>query len=343
MPDGTPVEVFTLTNAHGVELCVLSYGGIIQSLRVPGRDGEPADVVLGFDDLAGYLGSSAYIGAIVGRYANRIARGRFTLDGREYQITLNDGPNALHGGVRGFDRVVWRAAPVQQAEGAAVMLEYESPDGDQGFPGTLSAQVTYTLTDRDELVVDYRASTTAATPVNLSQHSYFDLAGGTGRDILDHVLTIAAERFTPVNATLIPAGALAPVAGTPFDFRTPRPIGERIGQPDEQLRRARGYDHNFVLDGAGAGVRHAARVMHPASGRTLDVYTDQPGLQLYSGNFLDGSLRGKGERVYRRRAALCLETQHFPDSPNQPSFPSTVLRPGEEYRTRTVFAFSVVP
>ena len=341
MADGTPVDAFTLTNAHGMQARVITYGGIIQSLSVPDRNGTLEDVVLGFDSLPGYLTESPYFGAIVGRYANRIAHGRFTLDGRTYQLPLNDGPNTLHGGLRGFDKVVWNAAPFTRSDASGVELTYVSPDGDQGFPGTLTTHVTYTLDDRDRITVDYLATTDKPTTVNLSQHSYFNLTGGAKRDILAHVLTIDADRFTPVDSTLIPTGELAPVAGTPFDFRTPTAIGARINQPNEQLKRGRGYDHNWVLNRSGTGLQHAARVVDPESGRALDVYTTQPGLQFYSGNFLDGTIRGKGGRVYGHRYALALETQHFPDSPNEPAFPSTILRPGEQYRTQTVFAFSV--
>ena len=338
-PDGRIVECFTLANARGCEARIITYGAIVLSLRVPDRDGALDDVVLGHDDLEGYRTDSPYFGAVVGRYGNRIAHGRFTLDGRTYQLATNDGPNHLHGGVRGFDTAVWTPAIEERADGAALVLRHRSPDGDEGYPGTLDAEVSYALTDRDELVVDYRATTDRPTHVNLAQHSYFNLAGAGRRDVLAHELTIHADSFVPVDATLIPTGALAPVAGTPFDFRTPRAIGARIGDDDEQLRNGRGYDHTLVLRRTGAGLVHAARLADPQSGRTLDVHTTEPGVQLYSGNFLDGGIRGKGGRIYAQRSALCLETQHFPDSPNRPAFPSTVLRPGKEYRSRTVFAF----
>jgi aldose 1-epimerase len=340
MPDGTAVETFTLHNAHGIEVRVITYGGIIASLRVPDAAGRFDDVVLGYDDLANYFHQSSYFGAIIGRYGNRIAKGRFTLDERTYTLATNDGPNHLHGGVKGFDKVVWKGEPTSTAGGESVTLRYTSPDGEEGYPGTLKARVSYTLTDRDELSLEYAATTDKPTPVNLSQHSYFNL-GGAGSDILGHELTIDADRFTPVDAGLIPAGQMAPVGGTPFDFRRPTAIGARISQDDEQLRHGRGYDHNFVLNRTREGLVHVARLVDPRSGRTLDVQTTEPGLQFYSGNFLDGSVTGKGGTVYSRRSGLCLETQHFPDSPNQPGFPSTILRPGEQYRSKTVLTFGV--
>ncbi|HEY6809242.1 MAG TPA: galactose-1-epimerase [Gemmatimonadales bacterium] len=340
--DGHAVDAFTLTNAHGLELRVLTYGGIIQSLRTPDRDGRLADVVLGFDSLPGYETLSPYFGAIVGRYANRIAGGRFTLDGVTHQLARNNGPNALHGGLKGFDKVVWDASPFTHGDSVGIVLSHLSPDGDEGYPGALTVHVTYMLTPDDHLVVDYDATTDRATPLNLSQHSYFNLSGEGSGDILRHVLTIDADRYTPVDSTLIPTGVLAPVAGTPFDFRTPAPIGARIGAENEQLAFGRGYDHNFVLNRSGAGLSHAARLADPASGRTLDVFTTEPGLQFYSGNFLDGTIHGRRGHVYVHRGALCLETQHFPDSPNHPEFPNTILRPGEEFRSRTVFAFGVM-
>jgi aldose 1-epimerase len=317
----------------------MTYGGIITSLRVADRSGRVDDIVLGFDSLSGYLKDSPYFGAIVGRYANRIAKGRFTLDGKTYQVPVNNGQNSLHGGTRGLDKVVWHATPFEHATDAGVVLTYVSPDGDQGYPGELHLRVTYTLNDRNELAVEYHATTTKATPINLSQHTYFNLTGGAQRDILDHVLQINASRYTPVDSTLIPTGDLPPVAATPFDFRTPTAIGARIAQPNEQLTIAGGYDHNWVLDRKGSGATHAVHVVEPTSGRTIDVTTDQPGVQFYSGNFLDGSLTGKGGRVYGHRFGFCLETQHFPDSPNHPSFPSTILRSGKQFNSRTVFTF----
>lgn len=338
-PSGEAVELFTLTNAHGLRVRAMTYGGIIVSLEAPDRRGTPGDVVLGYDSLAGYLRDSPYFGAIVGRYGNRIAKGRFTLDGKEYRLAVNNGPNHLHGGVRGFDKVVWHAEPFDDARGAGVVLTHTSPDGDEGYPGTLNAKVTYTLTDRNELRIEYEATTDQATPVNLTQHSYFNLAGSG--DILGHELMIAADSFTPVDSTLIPTGAIAPVAGTPFDFRAPHTIGERIGADNEQLRFGGGYDHNFVLTRSGTGLALAARVHDPVSGRTLEIRTTEPGIQFYSGNFLDGSITGKRGVVYAHRTGLALETQHFPDSPNHPNFPSTILAPGQVYRSSTVWTFGV--
>ena len=342
-PAGEAVDLFTLTNAHGMEVRTMTYGGIIVSLKVPDRAGLLGDVVLGYDSLAGYLRTTPYFGAIVGRYGNRIAHAQFTLDGATHHLPANDGANTLHGGTVGFDKVVWDAEPFWGDSGVGVAFTHTSPDGDQGFPGKLEMRVTYTLTDQNQLIVDYYATTDKATPVNLTQHSYFNLAGDGSGDVLQQVMWINAGRYTPVDSALIPTGVLAPVAGTPFDFTTPTAIGARIAADDEQLRRGHGYDHNFVLDRAGAELAHAARVIEPGSGRTLDVFTTQPGLQFYSGNFLDGSITGKAGHVYRQRNGFCLETQHFPDSPNQPGFPSTILRPGEEYRSRTVFAFGVSP
>ena len=346
LPDGRAVEQFTLTNARGVEVRAITYGGIITALRTPDRAGKLDDIVLGYDSLTGYLEETPYFGAIVGRYANRIAGGRFTLDGRTYTLARNNGPNSLHGGQRGFDKVLWTGEPFQSDSGAGVRLRYTSRDGEEGYPGTLAVTVTYTLTADDRLLVDYEATTDRATPLNLSQHSYFNLHGGGRGTILDHVLTLNASSFTPVDSTLIPTGAIAPVAGTPFDFRTPTPIGARIDAAHPQLRYGRGYDHNWVLDrggsNGGGGLVQAARVADTTTGRTLDISTTEPGIQFYAGNFLDGSITGKGGQQYVHRAALCLETQHFPDSPNHANFPSTILRPGEKYTSRTVFAFGVV-
>ena len=342
LPAGDSVHVFTLTNANGMELRAITYGGIVISLRTPDRQGAMGDIVLGFNDLDGYVKSSPYFGSITGRYANRIARGRFSLDDVEYRLAINNGVNALHGGLRGFDKVVWTAEPRTDSSGAGVRFSYVSRDGEEGYPGTLNVTVTYTLTDSNQFVIDYEATTDKATPVNLTQHSYFNLAGDGAGDILGHVLTLDADRYTPVDSTLIPTGELASVEGTPFDFRSGVPIGARIGQDNSQLRIAGGYDHNFVLTRSQTGLSHAARVVDSTSGRTLDVSTTEPGMQLYTGNFLDGSITGKSGHVYRHRNGFCLETQHFPDSPNQPSFPSTILRPGETYRSRTVYTFGVV-
>jgi aldose 1-epimerase len=339
MPDGKLVEQFTLANARGVELKAISYGGIITSLRVPDRAGRMDDIVLGFDSLEGYLKDHPFFGAIIGRYGNRIGKGRFTLDGRTFTLATNNGPNHLHGGNKGFDKVLWSAEPVAGAN--TVAFTRTSPDGEEGYPGNLRIRVTYTLTDDDELVVEYRATTDKATPVNLTQHSYFNLAGQASGDILGHELMLNADRYTPVDDTLIPTGELAAVAGTPFDFRKPTAIGARINDEHPQLKAGKGYDHNWVLSRKGVGLQLAARVIEPKSGRTLEISTTEPGIQFYAGNFLDGTLTGKAGAVYRHRTGFCLETQHYPDSPNKPKFPSTTLRPGGEYRTRTVFTFGV--
>jgi aldose 1-epimerase len=341
LPDGTVIDGYTIRNPRGTTMHVMTYGATITALRTADRQGHFDDIVLGFDSVEGYLDDPPYFGAIVGRYANRIAKGRFTLNGHTYQLPINNGPNSLHGGTRGFDKVVWRATPFENDSSAGLVLTHVSPDGDNGYPGRVEVRVTYTLTDSDELIVDYGATTSKATPINLSQHSYFNLSGDGTRDILDHVLELEASHYTPVDSTLIPTGELAPVEGTPFDFRTPTPIGERIEQANQQLQFGRGYDHNFVLDRSGAPLSHAARVVEPTTGRMLDIYTDQPGVQFYSGNFLDGTIKGKGGKVYRHRYGFCLETQHYPDSPNHPNFPSTILRPGEKFVSRTVFRFGV--
>jgi len=339
-PGGDSVDLFTLTNPHGMEVRVMTYGGIIVSIKVPDRTGAFDDVVLGYDSLGGYLRSSPYFGAIVGRYGNRIAHGTFTIDGESYHLDTNNGPNALHGGVKGFDKVVCRAESIKHDSTVGVLLTHTSPDGDQGYPGTVQARVSYALTPDNKLIVSYHATTDKATPINLTQHSYFNLAGAGKGDILGHVMMINADRYTPVDSTLIPTGELAPVAGTPFDFRTPTAIGARIGQADQQLKNGGGYDHNFVLNRNGDTLSLAARVLEPTTGRVLTVTTTQPGVQFYTGNFLDGTITGKGGHVYQRRYGFCLETQHFPDSPNHPTFPTTILRPGQEYQSQTVFRFS---
>jgi aldose 1-epimerase len=345
-PEGDSVDLYTLTNGGGVTMEVTNYGGIITSLRVPGRAGIREDVVLGFDSLSAYTSDSyraanPYFGALVGRYANRIAGGTFAIDGRTYTLETNNGPNHLHGGEEGFDRVVWDAESFREGDRVGVVLRHTSPDGHGGYPGRLDVRVTYTLTPDDALAIDYHATTTKATPVNLTQHSYFNLDGDGDGPILDHELTIDADRFTPVDSTLIPTGELRPVAGTPFDFREPTPIGARIDADNRQLEYGGGYDHNFVLaDRPSDTLRLAARLYEPDTGRLLTVRTTEPGVQFYSGNFLDGSFAGDGE-AYDRREGLALETQHFPNSPNEPDFPSTILRPGEEYTTRTVYEFSV--
>lgn len=343
LPDGRDVERWTLTNGE-VTARVITYGGILQSLEFPDQRGRVRNVVLGFSDLGGYLSGNnpgPYFGALIGRYGNRIAGGRFTLDGVEHQLPLNDGTNTLHGGTDSFDKRLWVATPVTEQGRVGVRLVLDSPDGDQGFPGNLHVEVTYTLDRFGQLTLDYCATTDAATVVNLTNHTYWNLAGeGTG-SVLDHELTIHADRYTPVDSTLIPTGELAPVAGTPLDFRQPTRIAARIRQPFQQLLFAKGYDHNWVLDrGSEAGLEEVAILHDPRSGRTLRISTTEPGLQFYSGNFLDGTLVGSGGGTYRQGDGLALETQHFPDSPNEPDFPSTVLRPGQEYRTTTVFALS---
>ncbi len=339
MPDGAAVEVLTLTNAAGMEVRAITYGGIITSLRVPDRTGKLDDIVLGFDRLDDYLKDPPFFGAIIGRYGNRIARGQFVLDGKTYKLATNNGPNHLHGGTKGFDKVIWKAEPV--AGKNAIAFSRTSADGEEGYPGNLLVQVTYTLTDKNELIVDYRATTDKPTVVNLTQHSYFNLAGQASGDILGHQLMLNADRYTPVSDTLIPTGELAPVAGTPFDFRKPVAIGARIGQPDAQLKNGLGYDHNWVLNRTATGLELAARVVEPKTGRTMEIRTTEPGIQFYSGNFLDGKLTGKQGAQYKHRTGFCLETQHYPDSPNQPKFPSTTVRPGTEYRSSTVFTFGV--
>jgi len=339
--NGKPIDVFTLSSGQGIELQAITYGGIITSLKVPDRSGRVADVVLGFDTPDAYWKEPPppFFGAIIGRYGNRIAKGKFTLEGKTYTLATNNGPNHLHGGNKGFDKVLWTAESRQTADGATVVFTRTSPDGEEGYPGTLSARVTYTVTPRNELIIDYHATTDKATPVNLTQHSYFNLAGDGSGDILGHELTINADRYTPVDDTLIPTGELAPVEGTPFDFRKATAIGARIDQNNPQLKNGKGYDHNWVLNRSGAGLQLAARLTDPKSGRTMEIRTTEPGLQFYSGNFLDGTIKGKGGRVYGHRGGLCLETQHFPDSPNHSNFPSPILRPGQTYESRTVFKF----
>ena len=352
LPDGKSVELFTLRNAHGLEVRVTNYGGIITHLFTPDRNGRRDDIVLGHDSLSGYLTQSPYFGAIVGRVANRVASGRFVLDGTPYTLAVNNGPNALHGGLRGFDKVVWNATPFTNVHGQGLVLRYVSADGEEGYPGTLTTMVRYTLTSRDELVVDYEATTDKSTPVNLSQHTYWNLAG-TGAaaapgsplpTIIDHLLQINAAALTPVDTTLIPTGVIAPVTGTPFDFRQPTAIGARIAASHQQLGFGGGYDHNWVLDRPDeTGMVEAARLSEPTTGRTLTVRTSEPGMQFYSGNFLDGSITGKAGRRYPYRSGLALETQHFPDSPNHPEFPSVILHPGRIFRSQTIFTFGITP
>lgn len=334
--DGAPVDLFVLTGEQGITARITSYGGIVTSLLVPDRHGRLDDIVLGHDSLDEYLASSSYVGCITGRYANRIARGRFTLHGIEYALACNNGTNHLHGGAHGFDTRVWAARDVTSPEGPGLELVYLSKDGEEGYPGNLQVTVTYVLTRGNALRIDYVATTDRPTIVNLTNHSYFNLAGSG--DILNHELMIAAERYLPIDDSMIPIGELEPVAGTPFDFTRPTAIGARIDAEHEQLAAGHGYDHTFVLE-RGDALALAAQVHEPTSGRVMDVLTTEPGIQLYTGNFLN-SVTGKGGKVYQRRHGLCLETQHFPDSPNQPGFPSVVLEPGAEYRTTTVYRFS---
>ncbi len=339
LPTGEAVQQFTLVNAQGIQIDLLTYGGIVTSIRTPDRDGQFDDIVLGYESLDAYLQRSPYFGAIVGRYANRIGGGTFTIDGTTYTLATNNGPNHLHGGVRGFDKVNWQALPFEREGAAGVVLRYVSLDGEEGYPGRLDVAVTYTLRDDDTWQVDYEATTDKPTHVNLSQHTYFNLAGDGARDVLEHELRIDADRYTPVDATLIPTGELADVEGTPFDFREATTIGARIDADHPQIRNGLGYDHNFVLTRGGDGLVEAIHVRAPSTGRTLAIATTEPGVQFYSGNFLDGSITGKQGHVYERRYGFCLETQHFPDSPNKPQFPSTLLRPGETYRSTTVYRF----
>ena len=336
---GEPVELYTLTNAKGAEVKITNYGGIVVSIRVPDRAGKFGDVVLGFDTLDGYLGKHPHFGALIGRYGNRIGKGRFTLNGIEYTLAKNNGENHLHGGIRAFDTLVWKA---KEGPGQSLELSYLSKDGEEGYPGNLSTTVTYTLTDNNELRIDYAATTDKDTIVNLTNHSYFNLAGQGEGDVLTHQVTINADKFTPVDKTLIPTGELRNVEGTPFDFRTPKTIGERIDGKDEQLIIGGGYDHNFVLNHGSVSLDVVAKVSEPKSGRVMEVLTTEPGMQLYTGNFLDGTIHGKGGKTYPRRGAFCMETQHHPDSPNKPNFPSVVLKPGTRYQTTTIYRFSTM-
>jgi aldose 1-epimerase len=338
MPDGQAIDLYTLTNRHGMQAAITNYGGILVSLFAPDRAGHMDDVVLGFDSLDGYLKPEPYFGAIIGRYANRIGHAQFKLDGVEYHLAKNDGDNTLHGGLKGFDKRVWKARDVSKGS-PAVELTYLSKDGEESFPGNLSVTVVYTLSDANELRIDYTATTDKDTVLNLANHSYFNLAGQGSGDVLKHQIAINADRFTPVDSGLIPTGELTSVAGTPFDLRKTAIVGAHINDDNEQLKLGKGYDHNFVLNRAGAGLSLAARVTEPGTGRVLEVLTDQPGVQFYTGNFLDGTIRGKGGKVYGHRAALCLETQHFPDSPNKPSFPTTELKPGQTFHAATVYRF----
>lgn len=335
---GKPVDLYTLTNGKGVEAEISTYGATVVRLKAPDKSGKPGDIILGFDTLAGYLQDEPYLGAIVGRYGNRIAHGRFTLEGKQYNVPKNDGDNSLHGGKKGFDKVVWNAKPSSDTNGASLELTYLSKDGEEGYPGNLSMKVVYTLTAAGEVRIDYSATTDKPTVLNPTNHTYFNLSGGNG-DILKHNVTLYASRFTPVDSGLIPTGELRPVKGTPFDFLQPHPIGARIEANDEQLKLGKGYDHNWVLDSQSGSLAKAAEVYESTTGRVLEVWTTQPGIQFYSGNFLDGKLTGRGGHVYQKHQGLCLETQHFPDSPNHPAFPTTELKPGQTFHATTMWKF----
>jgi aldose 1-epimerase len=338
-PEGADVDLYTLTNANGMQAGILNYGGTVVSLTAPDRNGKYADVVLGLDDLAAYKKGTAFFGALIGRYGNRIGHAQFTLDGNTYKLPANDNGNTLHGGPEGFDKRIWTAVPGSGPDGQTLELTYVSKDGEAGFPGSLTSKVVYTLTPKNELKIDYSATTDKPTVVNLTNHSYFNLAGQGEGDILGHEVMIAADRFTPVDDKLIPTGELRPVAGTPFDFTKPTAIGARIEANDEQIKFGKGYDHNWVLNKGAGGLTKAAEVTEPKSGRVMEVWTTEPALQFYTGNFLDGTLAGKG-KTYPRRGAFCMETQHYPDSPNKPAFPTTELKPGETYKTTTLYRFS---
>jgi aldose 1-epimerase len=337
LADGTPVDRYVLSNGKGMVAKIMTYGGIITELHVPDAKGKQADVVLGFDNLGAYVAGHPYFGCITGRVANRIARGKFTLDGKEYALATNNGPNALHGGVKGFDKVAWKADENKTPYGVRLKLTHTSPDGDEGYPGALRCAVTYTLTDQNALIIDYEAVTDKPTPINLTNHSYFNLGGHGAGLVHDHFLTLFAKEYTPVDATMIPTGEIVPVKGTPLDFTTATKIGARIA---EMKGEPGGYDHNFVLNDGGKTLRLAAQVHEPKSGRVLEMLTTEPGVQLYTGNFLDGTNKGKQGSVYQKHAGFCLEAQHFPDAVNRPKFPSVILRPGETYRQTTVYRFS---
>lgn len=338
-PDGSTIDRYTLVNANGVAAAIMTYGGTLTSLHVPDRNGVFGDVVLGFETLAPYLDEHPYFGSLIGRYGNRIAGGKFELNGSTYTLACNNGPNHLHGGPTGFHRRVWQVQAGTAADETSLELRYLSRDGEEGYPGNLAVTVVYTLTDQDELRIDYAATTDQDTVINLTNHAYFNLAAGG--DILSHELELAASHFLPVDGTLIPLGELRPVRDTPMDFTTRTPIGARISAEDEQIRHAQGYDHTWVLDKEAGTLGFAARLSDPASGRVMEVYTTEPGIQFYSGSLLDGSLTGKADQRYMQYGGLCLETQHYPDSPHQPQFPSTLLRPGEVYRQTTIYRFSV--
>lgn len=339
--DGKNVYLYTLTNANGMQVKITNYGGTVTSIMVPDRQGKIADVVLGFDNLDDYIKKSPYFGCIVGRYGNRIANGKFTLDGKEYKLAQNNGQNNLHGGVKGFDKVVWDAEPFKNDDGVGLILKYLSEDGEEGFPGNLDVTVVYTLTNNNELKIENKASTDKTTVVSITHHSYFNLKGQGEGDILDHVLMLNADKFTPVNENLIPTGELADVKGTPMDFTSPTAIGERIEADEEQLKIASGYDHNWCINRKDGGLSLVGKVTENKTGRVLEVYSTAPGVQFYTGNFLDGTITGKESKVYKLRYGLCLEPQLYPDTPNQPKFPSCILKPGETYKHDIVYKFSV--
>jgi len=341
LADGREVHSYTLTNASGAHVKIIEFGAVVVSLSVPDRGGRFADVVLGYDSIEGYMNDKSYFGAIVGRYGNRIGKGKFTLDGKEYKLATNNGENHLHGGLKGFDKVLWKAEPVESPVEPGLKLTYVSNDGEEGYPGTVTLRVTYTLTNDNGLSIDYEGATDKTTILNPTHHSYFNLTGDPTKTILDHELMIAAESFTPVDTGLIPTGELAEVEGTPFDFRKPTKVGNHINDNDQQLLFGKGYDHNWVLKDYDKKVRPVASLHDSLSGRFMEVLTDQPGLQFYSGNFLDGTIKGKGGMLYQHRTGLCLEAQGFPDSPNKPQFPSVVLKPGEVYRQITMYKFSI--
>ena len=340
LPDGSAVTLYTFRNAHGTEVKIIDYGGIITSLKTADRSGVFEDVVLGYDSLSGYMKAPSFFGCIVGRYGNRIAKGQFTLDGKKYNLVKNNGENHLHGGTKGFDKVMWEATPSTSADGASLKLTYVSKDMEEGYQGNLHVTVTYTLTNDNELKIDYEATTDKKTVLNLTNHSYFNLSGNTKRNILDHKLSLAASKFLPVDATLIPTGELKAVKGTPFDFTSPEIIGKRINDEHPQIKAGIGYDHCWVFDKPLGTLGLGATVYDTLSGRYMEMFTTEPGTQFYSGNFLNGTVTGKFNMVYEKRYGMCLETQHFPDSPNRPEFPSVVLSPGETYKTQTIYKFS---
>ncbi len=341
--NGTPVILYTLTNANGVQAQITNYGGTLVSLRTPDRKGRPGDIVLGWDTLDGYLKGTTYFGALIGRYGNRIAKGKFNLEGTDYKLAVNNGPNSLHGGKRGFDKVVWKSTPLTKLAGGGVgvQLSYLSPDGEEGYPGNLTVKATWTLTDDNALKLEYMAQTDSATVINLTAHPYFNLNGAGNGTVLNHIVYLNADNYTPTDATAIPTGEISSVAGTPFDFRKPTAIGARIEANNQQIKFGSGYDHNFVLNHKEGDTEIlAARVSSPTTGRTLEVYTSEPGIQFYTGNFLNGKDIGHGGKAYPRRSAFCLEAQHYPDSPNHPNFPTTTLQPGDIYRSTTTYKFS---